>query len=223
VSSIGLSHTNYLKEKTLTLKAKVEPLHGKALCCFTEHNKFRQFCYKMMCNDWFDRVILMFISISTCLLAFETPLTDPDSRLIQVLEKIDYFMTTIFLLEMLTKIFALGLLCNGKESYLRSAWNFLDFVIVLASVFSVLFSSLIGLKLSFLKALRMLRILRPLRLISRNKGLRLSLTALVKSIPKIVNLLLIVVFCLFLLAILGTTLFCGKFYKCHTEHLTLNI
>ena len=61
----------------------------------------------------------------------------------------------------------------------------------------------------------MLRILRPLRLISRNKGLRLSLTALVKSIPKIGNLLLIVVFCLFMLAILGTTLFCGKFYTCY--------
>lgn len=129
-------------------------------------------------------------------------------------------MTSIFLLEMLTKIFALGLICNGKNSYLRSAWNLLDFIIVLSAVFSILFSRLIGLKLSFLKALRMLRILRPLRLISRNKGLRLSLTALVKSIPKIVNLLLIVVFCLFMLAILGMTLFSGKFYKCHVEHLS---
>jgi hypothetical protein len=137
------------------------------------------------------------------------------SRLVYVLGFIDYFMTTIFLLEMMTKIFAQGLVCNGPSSYLRSAWNMLDFIIVLASVISVLFSQMIGLKLSFLKALRMLRILRPLRLISRNKGLRLSLTALVKSIPKIVNLLLIVVFCLFMLAILGTTLFCGKFYTCH--------
>jgi lysylphosphatidylglycerol synthetase-like protein (DUF2156 family) len=161
----------------------------------------------------------VFISISTCLLALENPMVDPESQLIYVLGYIDYFMTTIFLLEMLTKIVALGLICNGKSSYLHSAWNLLDFVIVLSSVFSILFSNLIGLKLSFLKALRMLRILRPLRLISRNKGLRLSLTALVKSIPKIGNLLLIVVFCLFMLAILGTTLFCGKFYNCYQDHL----
>lgn len=124
-------------------------------------------------------------------------------------------MTAIFFLEMLTKILALGLICNGEESYLRSGFNFLDFVIVLSAVFSLLFSNVIGLKLSFLKALRMLRILRPLRLISRNKGLRLSLTALLKSIPRIVNLLLIVIFFIFMLSILGTTLFCGKFYRCN--------
>ena len=172
------------------------------------------FFYKLMTNPWFDRVILVFIFISTILLALETPLTDPNSRLVQVLGYIDLFMTSFFLLEMMTKIFALGLACNGKDSYLRSAWNILDFIIVLSAVFSMLFSNFIGLKLSFLKALRMLRILRPLRLISRNKGLKLSLTALVKSIPKIFNLLLIVSFCLFILAILGTTLFCGKFYRC---------
>ena len=152
----------------------------------------------------------------------ETPLLDSKSQFVKVLGYIDFFMTTIFLVEMLTKIFALGLLCNGDKSYLQSVWNALDFTIVVSAVSCIFISNVITYdprKLSFLKALRMLRILRPLRLISRNKGLKLSLTALIKSIPRIFNLLLIVVFCLFMLAILGTTLFCGKFYRCETAHL----
>jgi hypothetical protein len=36
-----------------------------------------------------------------------------------------------------------------------------------------------------------------------------------------VNLLLIVIFFIFLMAILGTTLFAGKFYRCHTEAMGL--
>ena len=65
----------------------------------------------------------------------------------------------------------------------------------------------------------MLRILRPLRLISRNKGLKLSITSLINSAPSIANLMVIVAFCIFLLGILGTTLFSGKFYKCTDSHL----
>ena len=68
----------------------------------------------------------------------------------------------------------------------------------------------------------MLRILRPLRLISRNKGLKLSITCLINSIPNIVNLLLIVIFFIFLMAILGTTLFAGKFYRCYTDSISLS-
>ena len=125
-------------------------------------------------------------------------------------------MTTIFALEMLTKIMAVGFLFNGATSYIRNGWNILDFIIVMSSVAGMLPGVE---KISFLKALRMLRILRPLRLISRNKGLKLSIMSLIASIPDILNLMLIVFFFLLMMGILGTTLFCGKFYRCHTEDM----
>lgn len=174
----------------------------------------------MTLNAWFDRIILLFITISTILLAVETPLTDPKSNLVTVLTYIDYGMTIIFTLEMIIKMISLGVVCNGKDSYLRNAWNVLDFVIVSSALLSLVLKEY---DLSFLKALRMLRILRPLRLISRNKGLKLSITCLINSIPNIVNLLLIVIFFIFLMAILGTTLFAGKFYTCHSEQTGMNI
>lgn len=51
--------------------------------------------------------------------------------------------------------------------------------------------------------------LRPLRIIARNEGLKLTLSALFKSFPNILNLMVIVEFFIFLLSILCMTLFAG--------------
>jgi hypothetical protein len=42
--------------------------------------------------------------------------------------------------------------------------------------------------LKSLKTLRILRVLRPLKLASKNKGLKVAITALFKSLPAIGNL-----------------------------------
>jgi hypothetical protein len=123
-------------------------------------------------------------------------------------------MTAVFTLEMMIKIIALGFISNGPESYLKLGWNILDFFIVMSSILTIAFA---GIGLNVLKSLRLFRILRPLRLISRNKELKLAITSLINSIPSIINLLLIVAFFEFLMGILGTTLFKGKFYRCNTE------
>jgi len=134
----------------------------------------------------------------------------------EILRYIDYGMTVIFTCEMVLKMFTYGLLFNGRTSYLLNGWNILDFVIV-SSAIAGLFPGVDS--ISFLKALRMLRILRPLRLISRNKSLKLAIICLINSIPSIINLLLIVFFFIFLMGILGTTLFSGKFYNCHVDEM----
>ena len=70
-------------------------------------------------------------------------------------------MTVIFTIEAMLKIIALGFLFNRKHSYLRSSWNILDFLIVTFA----LISSAVRTDISFIKVLRVARILRPLRLI----------------------------------------------------------
>jgi hypothetical protein len=49
-------------------------------------------------------------------------------------------MTVIFFIEMMIKIIALGFVMNGEYSYLKNNWNKLDFLIVMASIFSIVFS-----------------------------------------------------------------------------------
>ena len=78
-------------------------------------------------------------------------------------------------------------------------------------------------KISFFKALRILKVLRPLRIIAKNRNLKVAIVALGSSLPNIVNLQVIVLFFIFLFAILQTTLLSGQFYSCHTDHLGLSM
>ena len=166
----------------------------------------------------FDWTILIFICISTINLAIESPLDEPGSQKVIILEYIDYGMTLIFIIEALLKIITFGFLFNGKESYMRDSWCILDFFIVLISIFGIVFKDY---NLTYLKVLRMLRVMKPLRMLTMMRSLRLAIVSLFKSIPDIVNLLLICTFFIFMLAILSMTLFKGKFYHCHTESLDL--
>ena len=79
-------------------------------------------------------MILFFILISTLHLIADHPLLDPQSNTKYVWYIIDFILTTIFVIEALIKIAALGLIFNGKDSYFRDPWNILDFMVVLVSV-----------------------------------------------------------------------------------------
>lgn len=129
-------------------------------------------------------------------------------------------MTSAFAFEMVVKIIAYGFAFAGSDSYIRQPWNILDFTIVMSAIMSILADDL---NISFFKSLRILRILRPLRVISRNKGLKTAISALGASLPNILNLQLIVLFFVFLLAILQTTLFSGAFNYCSMDHLDLTM
>ena len=115
-----------------------------------------------MHHPFFDWTILVFIVITTVCLTMEGPLLDRNDITIKVLVQIDYVMTVIFFLEMVVKIVAMGFLFNGKGSYLHDGWCMLDFVIVMISLISI---PLKQYNFTYLKSIRMLRVLKPLRMI----------------------------------------------------------
>lgn len=194
--------------------ARLSELSGKSLFCLGPENAFRVMCHKLVENKWFANIILVLIILSTITLALETPLDDPKGEKLRVLGHIDFFMTLAFTFEALVKIIAAGFLFAGKTSYIREPWNILDFLIVVAALLGIFAGDAID--LSFLKALRILKILRPLRIIARNKGLKVAIMSLGGSIPAILSLQIIVLFFVFLFAILQTTIFSGQFFYCET-------
>ena len=113
---------------------------------------------------------------------------------------------------MFIKVISRGLIFNGKHSYFRYhyLWNALDISVVIISILSVSLSS-DGSSLSILKVLRMGRLLRPMKLLSKNEGLRVSIEALSKSVVPIIRLLMICILFYVIFAIMGTTLFKGDF------------
>eukprot|EP00820_Chromera_velia_P028496 Cvel_36547.t1-p1 / transcript=Cvel_36547.t1 / gene=Cvel_36547 / organism=Chromera_velia_CCMP2878 / gene_product=hypothetical protein / transcript_product=hypothetical protein / location=Cvel_scaffold7427:605-1123(+) / protein_length=65 / sequence_SO=supercontig / SO=protein_coding / is_pseudo=false len=58
----------------------------------------------------------------------------------------------------------------------RDGWNILDFLVVLVSVLNLCLEYAFGTGVNFgwLKAFRALRALRPLRVVSRNDGMRVG-------------------------------------------------
>lgn len=131
----------------------------------------------------------------------------------------DYFSTFIFTVEIIIRVIANGFLCNGKKSYMKQTSNIIDFFIVVISIVS-LFPSKVH--ISYFKIIRMARLLRPLRVISKNENLKLSMQALWIAVPAIISLLVIVILVLLIFSIIGINLLKGHSYYCFTENLDLS-
>ncbi len=120
-------------------------------------------------------------------------------------------MTFMFTGEVIIKVISKGFLLNGKKSYLRSAANILDFVIV---AFALIDISVTGVDLSFIKIIRMAKLVRPMRLVFRNENLTITIKALIAAIPKIFNLLMLTLLIYIIFGIIGIEMFAGKLNYC---------
>lgn len=106
------------------------------------------------------------IILTSISLAFENPLNDPDGMLSKVLFWIDSFSTVFFVIEILLKGFGVGLVA------FRDPWNVMDLIIVIISLVAIFPTKV---NMGAFKVLRMARLLRPLRIISRNENLKISI------------------------------------------------
>lgn len=106
-------------------------------------------------NRHFENFIIVLIVLSSVALAVEPPKLDVSTTLGYILYELDLFFTVVFTAEMALKIFVLGLF-----GYFETGWNRLDAFIVIISLVSLLAPEV---DISFLRTLRFLRVLRPLR------------------------------------------------------------
>ena len=95
----------------------------------------------------------------------------------------------------------------------------MDGLIVILSIFKFL---PINAELGFIKVMRLLRVVRPLRLLTKYQGMRVAVESLIKSIPGFGNVMVISVLMVLLFGILGTTFYKGLFYNCHMEKVPLH-
>lgn len=190
-----------------TVHSVAQPLEGKSLWLFAPDNLFRMHVYDIATARWFDTFMILVILANCILMAFESPLLSKTSTLYAVLNISDIVFTIIFGVEALIKIVAFGF-----KPYIRRWNNQLDLFIVFISAL------LIGLdttNVSFLKGLRVLRAMKPLRTLTRNKGMQLVFKAVTYSLASMANLTLLCLLCLLIFAIMGVQLFGGKFYSCN--------
>jgi Ion transport protein len=117
----------------------------------------------------------------------------------------------IFIVEACIKIVIYGFLFNGPHSYLRQTWNQLDFTIVFFSILAITPLS------NDFKAFKVFRILR---LISRNKGLKVAVKSLLLGLPNILNVTVIMLLFFLIFGVISVSQFKGRFYSCEENQDT---
>uniref|UniRef100_A0A2K6D8A2 Sodium channel protein n=1 Tax=Macaca nemestrina TaxID=9545 RepID=A0A2K6D8A2_MACNE len=113
------------------------------------------------------------------------------------------FSNRIYTFESLIKILARGF-CLEDFTFLRDPWNWLDFTVITFAYVTEFVD------LGNVSALRTFRVLRALKTISVIPGLKTIVGALIQSVKKLSDVMILTVFCLSVFALIGLQLFMGN-------------
>jgi voltage-gated sodium channel len=149
---------------------------------------------RLRANKLFETFVIGVIIASALLIGAKT--YEETSRFDQLINWLDLGVTLFFLFEIIVRMAAEKRLVD----FFKKGWNIFDFVIVVASLVPINDSEMV-------LVARLLRVFRVLRLVSMIPELRMLLTALVKSIPRMgyVALLMFIIF--YIYAAIGSFLF----------------
>ncbi|EEC17907.1 voltage-gated calcium channel, putative, partial [Ixodes scapularis] len=187
-----------------------------SLFIFPPESKMRIYCNRLTDGRWFDYTVLVFIALNCITLAMERPNIPPKSLERELLIAANYTFTVVFAFEMLVKVIAKGL-WYGDKAYFKSGWNKMDGVLVTISLVDFFLTFVADGSpriFGILRVFRLLRSLRPLRVINRAPGLKLVVQTLMSSLRPIGNIVLICCTFFIIFGILGVQLFKGSFYFC---------
>uniref|UniRef100_A0A8C1Z1K8 Calcium voltage-gated channel subunit alpha1 I n=1 Tax=Cyprinus carpio TaxID=7962 RepID=A0A8C1Z1K8_CYPCA len=150
-------------------------------------------------SKYFNRGIMVAILINTISMGIEHH--EQPEELTNVLEICNIVFTSMFALEMILKLTALGFF-----SYLRNPYNIFDGIIVIISVCEI-----VGQSDGCLSVLRTFRLLRVLKLVRFMPALRRQLVVLMKTMDNVATFCMLLMLFIFIFSILGMHIFGCKF------------
>ncbi|NXW79720.1 SCN4A protein, partial [Hirundo rustica] len=118
-------------------------------------------------------------------------------------KNVEYAFTGIYTFESLIKILSRGF-CIDDFTFLRDPWNWLDFMVISMAYITEFVD------LGNISALRTFRVLRALKTITVIPGLKTIVGALIQSVKKLSDVMILTVFCLSVFALIGLQLFMGN-------------
>ncbi|XP_053546011.1 sodium channel protein type 2 subunit alpha-like isoform X8 [Bombina bombina] len=188
----------YMNQKTFIVlnrgKAIFRFSATSALYILTPFNPLRKIAIKILVHSLFS-MLIMFTILTNCV--FMTMSNPPEWT-----KNVEYTFTGIYTFESLIKILARGF-CLERFTFLRDPWNWLDFSVILMAYVTEFVD------LGNVSALRTFRVLRALKTISVIPGLKTIVGALIQSVKKLSDVMILTVFCLSVFALIGLQLFMG--------------
>ncbi|XP_043989281.1 sodium channel protein type 4 subunit alpha B-like [Gambusia affinis] len=165
-----------------------------ALYILSPFHFIRSISIKILVHALFSYFI-MFTILTNC---FFMAMSDPPTWT----KYLEYTFTGIYTFESAIKIFARGF-CLVPFTFLRDPWNWLDFIVIIMAYVTEFVD------LGNVSALRTFRVLRALKTISVIPGLKTIVGALIQSVRKLADVMILTVFCLSVFALIGLQLFMG--------------
>ncbi|XP_033022295.1 sodium channel protein type 1 subunit alpha isoform X2 [Lacerta agilis] len=194
----------YLNQKTFIVlnrgKAIFRFSATPALYILTPFNPIRKISIKILVHSLFSMLIMCTILTNCVFMTLSNP---PEWT-----KNVEYTFTGIYTFESLVKILARGFCIDGF-TFLRDPWNWLDFTVITFAYITEFVN------LGNVSALRTFRVLRALKTISVIPGLKTIVGALIQSVKKLSDVMILTVFCLSVFALIGLQLFMGNLrHKC---------
>uniref|UniRef100_A0A8D2JI57 Sodium channel protein n=1 Tax=Varanus komodoensis TaxID=61221 RepID=A0A8D2JI57_VARKO len=201
----------YLNKKTFIVlnrgKAIFRFSATPALYILSPFSPLRKIAIKILVHSYpfqvaiLEHMLIMCTILTNCV--FMTLSNPPDWT-----KNVEYTFTGIYTFESLIKIIARGF-CIDDFTFLRDPWNWLDFTVITFAYVTEFVD------LGNVSALRTFRVLRALKTISVIPGLKTIVGALIQSVKKLSDVMILTVFCLSVFALIGLQLFMGNLrHKC---------
>uniref|UniRef100_A0A8C2UA76 Sodium channel protein n=1 Tax=Coturnix japonica TaxID=93934 RepID=A0A8C2UA76_COTJA len=188
----------YINKKTFIVLNKGKTIFRfsatPALYLLSPFNVIRRVAIKIL-STLFSMLIMLTILTNCVFMTW--------SRLPEWTKNVEYTFTGIYTFEFLVKILARGF-CIDDFTCLRDPWNWLDFVVISFAYVTEFVD------LGNVSALRTFRVLRALKTISVIPGLKTIVGALIQSVKKLSDVMILTVFCLSVFALIGLQLFMGN-------------
>ena len=193
----SLKITKKKKTKIIRKFNKIDEMYEnlpckKSLFLFPKKNFVRKYCFKIVNNKFFEFSILVIIIISSLKLTGDSFLLNPKSDIeytsIEVSNRFDILFNYIFIMEAGIKVISFGFYFD-EECYLKDKWNFLDFFIACSATIDMTFDNI---DWPIIKVFRILRALKPLRIISHNENFKIATVALFGTISSLLNIFLVI-------------------------------
>ena len=162
-------------------------------------------------GKFLEVLVILCIVLNTLILAIQHPTNTYPQIMNDVMNVMDLVLTCIFTVEMLVKLLAYGFYRGTADipSYISDSWNRLDFVVVIISWVSIVVELLeleLPIKVSTLRALRIMRVLKSLRFFT---GIKMILVTLARAAAPMTTIVGFLAFVFTIAGIVGIQMFRG--------------
>ncbi|CAF1611952.1 unnamed protein product [Adineta ricciae] len=180
---------------------------------YAHFSPWRRRLHDICSSKYFDLIIAAVIGLNVVTMSLEFYLMPQEID--TALDYCNFVFTSVFILESISKIIALGPL-----RYFKEKWNQLDTVIVVLSIAGIVMEKMksgqvLPINPTLIRVMRVMRIARVLKLLKMAKGIRALLDTVIQALPQVGNLGLLFFLLFFIFAALGVELF-GKL-ECSDE------